>query len=124
MFSSPAYAAAGNAASGGFLAGPIGTFAPLILIFVVFYFLLIRPQQKRMKEHKEMVGSMRRGDVVVTSGGLIGKITKVDDAEVTIEIAENTRVKIVRGMITDVRNKTQPAAKSAKPEAANEDEKS
>ncbi|WP_022696621.1 preprotein translocase subunit YajC [Euryhalocaulis caribicus] len=118
MFSTPAYAAAGAAGgSGSFLIQIL----PLVLIFVIFWFLLIRPQQKRMKEHKEMIGNLRRGDVVVTSGGVIGKVTKVDDAEVTVEIAENTRVKVVRGMISEVRSKPEPASK---PAAANEDEKS
>lgn len=82
---------------------------PLVLIFVVFWFLLIRPQQKRMKEHTAMIGSLRRGDVVVTGGGLIGKIVKVVDNEVTVELADNVRVRVVRGTITEVRSKTEPA---------------
>lgn len=118
MFSTPAYAAAGAAGGGSSFLIQI---LPLVLIFVIFWFLLIRPQQKRMKEHKEMIGNLRRGDVVVTSGGVIGKVTKVDDAEITVEIAENTRVKVVRGMISEVRSKPEPASK---PAAANEDEKS
>lgn len=82
---------------------------PLLLIFVIFYFLLLRPQQKRMKDHREMVASLRRGDTVVTTGGLIGKVTKVkDDHEVEVEIAENTRVRIVRSMIGEVRSKGEP----------------
>jgi len=119
MFSSPAYAAAGGAAAGSpnFLIQLL----PFILIFVVFYFLLIRPQQKRMKEHKDMVANLRRGDVVVTSGGLVGKIAKVDEAEISVEVAEGVKVKVVRSMITDVRGKTEPAAKSdAKADASND----
>jgi len=115
MFSTPAYAAAGGAGSGSLLSALL----PFVLIIVIFWFLIIRPQQKRMKEHRELVGNLRRGDVVVTSGGLIGKITKVDESEITVEIAPETRVKIVRSMVTDVRSKTEPA-----PKAANEDEKS
>jgi preprotein translocase subunit YajC len=82
---------------------------PLLLIFVVFWFLLIRPQQKRMKDHTAMIGALRRGDVVVTGGGMIGKIVKVVDNEVTVELADNVRVRVVRGTITEVRSKTEPA---------------
>ena len=105
MFISTAYAQ--DAAAGG---DPIMSFLPLILIFVVFYFLLIRPQQKRAKEHKALVEGLRRGDVVVTSGGLIGKISKViDDNEVEVEIAKDVKVKIVRSMIATVQGKPEPA---------------
>jgi preprotein translocase subunit YajC len=83
--------------------------APLILIFVVFYFLLIRPQQQRLKTHKEMIGNLRRGDVVVTGGGMIGKITRVADDEATLELAENVRVKVLKSTISEVRAKTEPA---------------
>ena len=83
---------------------------PFILIFVIMYFLILRPQQKRVKQHQEMVKNIRRGDTVVTSGGLLGKVTKVvDDAEVEVEIADNVRVRLVRGMIAEVRSKTEPA---------------
>lgn len=106
MLITPAFAqAAGGGAAGGGLAG----FLPFILIIVVFYFLLIRPQQKRMKQHKEMVGALRRGDVVVTAGGLIGKIAKVEDDEVQVDLADGVRVKVVRSTITDVRSRTEPA---------------
>lgn len=106
MFISPAYAqAAGGLAGDSFL-----QFMPLILIFVVFYFLLIRPQQKRMKEHKAMLESIRRGDKVVTTGGIIGLVTKVvDDRELQLEIAENVRVRVMRDMIASVLGKTEPA---------------
>ena len=86
-------------------------FMPIIFIFVVMYFLVIRPQQKKAKTHREMIGNVRRGDTIVTSGGLIGKISKVnDDSELTVEIAEGVKVRIVRGMISEVRVKGGPVA--------------
>ncbi|WP_138379731.1 preprotein translocase subunit YajC [Luteithermobacter gelatinilyticus] len=110
MFISTAYAQ--DAAAGG---DPLMGFLPLILIFVVFYFLLIRPQQKRAKEHKQMIENLRRGDVIVTSGGIIGKITKiVDDNEVEAEIASGVRIRLIRNMISTVQGKTSPANDSAK----------
>jgi preprotein translocase subunit YajC len=82
---------------------------PLVMIFVVFYFLLIRPQQKRMKEQKAKIAAVRRGDRVVTGGGLIGTVTKVvDDNEVLVELAEGVRVRVVRQTITDVVAKGEP----------------
>jgi preprotein translocase subunit YajC len=101
MFASPAYAAAGAAPSGA--AGAFVSFAPLLLIFVIFWFLLIRPQQKRMKQHREMIGAVKKNDTAVTTGGLIGKVTKVDETEVELEIAQNVRVRVVKGMLSDVR---------------------
>ncbi len=80
-------------------------FVPLILIF---YFLLIRPQQQRQKKHTEMVNNIKRGDTVVTSGGLIGKVSKVNDNELSVELAENVRVRVVRAMVVEVRNKAEP----------------
>ena len=81
--------------------------APLVLIFVVFYFLLIRPQQKRAKEHKEMLSKIRRNDRIVTNGGLMGKVAKVNDDrdEIELDIAENVRVKVRRGMVAEVTSK-------------------
>ena len=80
-----------------------GTFLPLILIFVVFYFLLIRPQQRKVKQHKEMLSNLKRGDKIVTSGGIIGTINKVaDNRELTLEVAENVEIKIARGMVLDL----------------------
>ena len=77
-----------------------GTFLPLILIFVVFYFLLIRPQQRKVKQHKEMLSNLKRGDKIVTSGGIIGTINKVaDNRELTLEVAENVEIKIASGMV-------------------------
>jgi preprotein translocase subunit YajC len=107
MLVSTAYAqAAGGAPAGGF---ELMSFLPLILIFVVFYFLLIRPQQRKLKEHKAMLDALRRGDRVVTGGGLIGTVTKVADDEVTVEIAEGVRVRVVRGTISNVLAKTEPS---------------
>jgi preprotein translocase subunit YajC len=102
MFSSPAYASAGAASSGG-TAGLLVQFAPLLFIFVIFYFLLIRPQSRRMKEHRDMIGAVKRNDTAVTSGGLIGKVTKVDETEIELEIASGTKVRVVRSMLSEVR---------------------
>ena len=101
MFESPAYAAGGAAApgDGGFLFGLM----PMLLIFVIFYFLLIRPQQKRMKAHQAMLSAVKRNDTVVTSGGLIGKVTKVEDAEIEVELAQGIRVRVVKSMLAEVR---------------------
>ena len=84
------------------------------LIFFVFYFLLIRPQNKRMKQHRAMLNAVSRGDTVVTSGGLIGKVTKVADDELTVDLGNNQKVKVVRTMLADVRNKTAPANDTGK----------
>ncbi|MDP1628124.1 preprotein translocase subunit YajC [Parvibaculum sp.] len=81
---------------------------PFIALFAIMYFLVLRPQQRRVKMHREMVTNVRRGDVVVTAGGLVGKITKVDDAEVMVEIADNVRVRVVKSTLTDVRSKSEP----------------
>ncbi|GAW36163.1 preprotein translocase subunit YajC [Roseovarius sp. A-2] len=87
-----------------------GQFIPLILIFVIMYFLLIRPQQKKLKEHKAMVDALRRGDQVVTQGGLIGKVAKVkDDNEIEVELSEGVKVRVVRSTIAQVISKTEPA---------------
>ncbi|MEM8788660.1 MAG: preprotein translocase subunit YajC [Pseudomonadota bacterium] len=106
MFVTPAYAqAAGGSAAGGLLG-----FVPIILIFAIMYFLMIRPQQKKMREHSNMVAALRRGDQVVTQGGLIGKVTKVkDDGEIEVEVASDVRVRVVRNTISQVLNKTEPA---------------
>ncbi|MBL3596960.1 preprotein translocase subunit YajC [Rhodovulum sulfidophilum] len=109
MFATPAFAQA----AGGGAAGAFGSFLPLILIFAIMYFLLIRPQQKKAKQHKAMVDALRRGDQIVTQGGIIGKVSKVkDDAEVEIEVAENVRIRVVRQTISQVLNKTEPAEKA------------
>lgn len=87
-----------------------GQFIPLILIFAIMYFLLIRPQQKKLKQHKAMVEALRRGDQVVTQGGLIGKVAKVKDQdEIEVEIAQNVKVRVVKSTISQVLSKTEPA---------------
>ncbi|MGJ8478135.1 preprotein translocase subunit YajC [Sphingobium yanoikuyae] len=100
MFITPAFAqTAGGQASG---AGVLVQMAPLVLIFVVFYFLLIRPQQKKMKEHKGKIDAVKKGDQVVTGGGLVGKVARVDDIYVDIELAPNMKVKAVKSTLADV----------------------
>jgi len=87
----------------------LGQFVPLILIFVIFYFLLIRPQQKRIKEHKAMVEALTRGDSIVTAGGLIGKVVRIlDNDKAEIEISENVNVQVVKTTISQVLSKTEP----------------
>lgn len=87
----------GNASGQG---GGFGAFVPLILMFVIFYFLLIRPQQKKQKQHRQMISDLKKGDRVVTSGGLYGRITGLTDAVVTLEISEKVRVKVARANIS------------------------
>ncbi len=101
MFASPAYASTGAASSG--TAGLVMNVLPLLLIFVIFYMLLIRPQQRRLKQHQAMVEAVKRNDTAVTNGGLIGKVIKVDSDEVELEIASGVRVKVVKSMLSDVR---------------------
>jgi preprotein translocase subunit YajC len=87
---------------------------PIALILVIMYFLIMRPQQKRARDHADLIKNLRRGDSVITSGGLIGKVTKVvDDAEVELEIAPNVRVRVIRTLITDVRAKGEPVKDQA-----------
>lgn len=95
------------------MTGMLLQLAPFLLIFVVFYFLLIRPQQQRVKKHSEMINNLRRGDEVLTQGGILGKITKIADTDATVEIAEGVRVKVLKHTITEVRNRTEPANDSA-----------
>ena len=84
-------------------------FAPILLLVVIFWLLIFRPQQKRMKAQQAMLAAIQRGDTIVTSGGIVGKVTKaVDGEDLEVEIAQGTRVKIVRGMVTDVRSKSNP----------------
>ncbi|WP_375203722.1 preprotein translocase subunit YajC [Hyphococcus sp.] len=107
MFFSPAYAQAADAAA----PNPILNLAFPVLIFVIFYFLLIRPQMTARKKHQEMVSNVRRGDVVVTAGGIVGKVTKVlEGEEVMVELADNVTVKVVKSTLSDVRTKPQPPA--------------
>lgn len=108
MIMSPAFAQA----SGSFGSG-MGGFLPIILIFAIMYFLMIRPQQKKMKEHRAMVAALRRGDQVVTQGGLIGKVTKVkEEDEVEVEIAKDVKVRVIKSTIVNVLNKTEPTEKA------------
>lgn len=101
MFITPAYAQT-VPGGGDFLVQLL----PILLMFVIFYFLLFRPQQQRAKAHREMIAAVKRGDTVITSSGIIGKVTRVkDETEVEVEIAENTRVRMLKGMIAEVRAK-------------------
>ena len=106
-------------AAGGIIQDQLLTFAPLIIIFVAFYFLLIRPQQQRQRDHIARVRSVKRGDTVVLSNGMIGKVVRVEELEVGVEIAQNVTVKVVKDMVHDIRNKGEPApANDAKKTAA------
>ncbi len=111
MFITPAYAQAAAPGAGDF----VGMILPLVLIMAVFYFLLIRPQQRKMKEHQEMLKKVTKGDTIVTSGGLIGKVIKVvDDNELQVEVGENVKVRVLRTGIADVRAKGEPAKAETK----------
>ncbi len=102
----PAYAQSAAAPGGGDI---LFQLLPFVLIFVIMWFLIIRPQQKRAKEHQEKINAIRRGDTVVLSGGLVGKVTKAtDDPEIELEIADGVRVKAIKGMVADVRAKGEP----------------
>ena len=107
MFVTPAFA---QAAAGG-AASAFTSFVPLILIFAIMYFLLIRPQHKKQKEHRAMVEALRRGDQILTQGGIIGKVAKVnDDGMLEVEIAEGVKVRMPRHTVTQIMSKTEPAA--------------
>lgn len=109
MFVTPAFAQAAGAAPSLGAGDILVQFAPIILLVVIFWFLIFRPQQKRMKAHQAMLSSISRGDTVVTTGGLVGKVTKaVDGEDLEVEIAQGTRVKITRGGVSDVRSKSNP----------------
>jgi len=117
MFVTPAYAQGslgslfGGAGGDG---GMLMSLLPFALIFVIMYFLILRPQQKRVKQHQEMVKNVRRGDTVITNGGLVGKVTKViDDDQIEIEIADDVRIRQMRQMVTDVRAKGEPVKEEA-----------
>ena len=113
MFVTPAFAqGASSLMSGEF--GMIGQLLPFVLIFVIMYFLILRPQQKRVKTHQEMIKNVRRGDTVVTNGGLVGKVTKViDDGNIEIEIADDVRIRQVRSMLSEVRSRGEPVKDEA-----------
>jgi preprotein translocase subunit YajC len=113
MFITPAFAQ-GASPFGGGEGGMLMSLLPFALIFVIMYFLILRPQQKRVKSHQDMVKNVRRGDTVVTNGGLVGKVTKViDDDQIEIEIANDVRIRQMRGMLTDVRAKGEPVKEEA-----------
>jgi preprotein translocase subunit YajC len=115
MFISPAYA---QAAAGGDANSMILQLLPFALIFVIMYFLILRPQQKKLKDHAELVKNIRRGDTIVTNGGLVGKVTKVvDDDQVEMEISDGVRIRQMRTMISGVRTKGEPV-KDSKEETA------
>lgn len=106
MFATPAYAQSGTGSSSDLLLNIL----PFALMIVIFYFLLIRPQRQQMKQREQMLAGIKRSDVVVTGGGIVGKVTKVhDDFEVEVEIAKDVKVRVARGLISEVRVKGQPA---------------
>lgn len=106
MFISPAYAQTGAGSTNDILMSLL----PFVLIFIIMYFLILRPQQKRVKTHQEMIANLRRGDQVTMSGGMIGRITKVvDDATIELEIAEGVRVKAAKSFVSELRSKGEPA---------------
>ena len=117
MLISPAYAQAAGGGGGA----DFSFLIMMVLLFAVFYFLLIRPQQKKMKTHKAMVEALKRGDKVVTQGGIYGTVTKVvSDAELQVEIADGVRIRVVKGTISEVLSKPEPA-KAGGGKAANDD---
>jgi len=109
MFATPAYAQAAGAAADGGPQAMLIQFLPLVALVVLFYFLMIRPQQRRMKQHQTMLGGLKRGDTVVLSSGIIGKVVRVEDKEVGLEVATGVTVKVVKSMIADVRVRGEPA---------------
>jgi len=112
MFISPAFAQGTSSAFGD--GSLVTSLLPFVLIFVIMYFLILRPQQKRVKTHQEMVKNVRRGDTVITNGGLVGRVTKViDDTEIEIELSDEVRVRQMRSMIADVRAKGEPVKEGA-----------
>jgi preprotein translocase subunit YajC len=118
-----AYALGQGGAAGGQGTGGFSGFVPIILMFVIFYFLLIRPQQKKTKEHKAMVDRLRKGDRIVTSGGLHGRITGVSDHTATVEIADKVRVKISRGNVSQVMQSSSPAKSTKEGKSGSEKSK-
>jgi preprotein translocase subunit YajC len=114
MFGSPAFAQGLFGGGAGGDGGMLMSLLPFVLIFVIMYFLILRPQQKRVKTHQEMVKNVRRGDTVVTNGGLIGKVTKViDEDQIEIEIADEVRIRQLRAMLSEVRAKGEPVKDEA-----------
>jgi len=118
-----AYAMGQGGAAGGQGAGGFSGFVPIILMFVIFYFLLIRPQQKKTKEHQAMVNQLKKGDRIVTSGGLHGRITGVSDSTATVEIADKVRVKIARSNVSQVIQSSSPAKSTKESKSGSEKSK-
>jgi preprotein translocase subunit YajC len=109
LFVTPAYAQAAAGAPGGGAMDILTSLAPILLLVIIFWFLIFRPQQKRLKEQQAMLSAIKRGDTVVTTGGIVGKVTKaVDGEDLEVEIAPTVKVKLVRGMISQVRTKGEP----------------
>jgi preprotein translocase subunit YajC len=116
MLITPAYA---QAAASGDANSMLMSLLPFALIFVIMYFLILRPQQKKVRDHNDLVKNLRRGDTVVTSGGLVGKVTKVvDDDQIEVEISDGVRVRQMRQMISGVRTKGEPTKETTKGDAA------
>jgi preprotein translocase subunit YajC len=109
MFATPAFAQTAGATTGG-PQDMLIQFLPLIGLVVLFYFLMIRPQQKRMKMHQQMISNLKRNDTVVLNSGVIGKVVRVEDKEIGLEIAQGVSIKVVKGMISEVRTRGEPAA--------------
>lgn len=118
MFISEAWAQAAGASASG--TDMLMSFAPFILIFVVMWFLLIRPQQKKQKEHRAMVAALKRGDRVVTNGGIYGQVSHVADDHLMVEIADGVKIKVVRDAIAAVPSKPEPAKKEKEEKGAND----
>ena len=116
MFATPAFAQTAAAAgqSGGIADILAGPFPLLVGVGLMFYFLMLRPQQKRMKEHQGMVAALKRGDTVVLNSGVIGKVSKVEDAELGVDIATGVTIKVVKSMVSEVRTRGEPVANDAK----------
>lgn len=109
MFITPAYAQGLFGGGGG--DNPLGALLPIVLIFVVFYFLLIRPQQKKVKQHRDMLSLVKRGDRVLTGGGIVGTVSRVkENDELVVEIAEGVKITVLRGTLSDVLSRTEPAS--------------
>jgi preprotein translocase subunit YajC len=112
MFISPAYA---QMPGGGGMSDLVSLLFPMLMVFGIFYFFMIRPQQQRMKQHRQTIDNIRRGDTVILSGGIVGKVTKVVEgaAEIEVEIADNTRVRVIKSAIAEVRVKGEPVKEAA-----------
>jgi len=109
MFASPAFAQAAGTGAGSATAGLIA-FVPYIAIFAIFYFLMIRPQQQRAKAHRAMIDAVKKGDEVVTGGGIVGKVVRVMDGEIEIDAGNNVKFRVLKGTLSDVRDRAVPAA--------------